>query len=149
MRYKVFLDTNILLSGIFFEGNEAKILDMIEIDLITSEDVVNELKSVTKKKLKYLGERPLEIALLEIDRALYDIEILPKDAYKEKLAEAKELIVHEKDVPILAAALYANADYLLTGDSHFFTDRIKRIAGGSGLAILLSLPAGNKKTANG
>jgi len=25
----------------------------------------------------------------------------------------------------LAAALYANADYLLTGDSHFFTDKVK------------------------
>lgn len=50
MRYKVFLDTNILLSGIFFEGNEAKILDMIEVDLMTSEDVVRELKSITKKE---------------------------------------------------------------------------------------------------
>jgi len=25
----------------------------------------------------------------------------------------------------LAAALYANADYLLTGDLHFFTDKVK------------------------
>ena len=27
MRYKVFIDTNILLSGIFFEGNESRIFD--------------------------------------------------------------------------------------------------------------------------
>ncbi len=27
MRYRVFLDTNILISGIFFEGNESKVLD--------------------------------------------------------------------------------------------------------------------------
>jgi len=127
MRYKVFLDTNILLSGIFFEGNEAKLLNVMEIDLITSEDVVRELKIVAKKKLKSLGKRPLEIALLEIDRALYDVEILPPDVYKDKLSEAKRLIAHEKDVPILAAALYADADYLLTGDSHFFTDEIKAI----------------------
>ncbi len=38
MKYKVFVDTNILLSGIFFEGNESSILDLIELDLITSED---------------------------------------------------------------------------------------------------------------
>lgn len=44
MRYRLFLDTNILISGIFFEGNESKILDMTEIDLITCEDVVEELK---------------------------------------------------------------------------------------------------------
>jgi len=30
MRYKVFVDTNILLSGIFFEGNESRILDLYE-----------------------------------------------------------------------------------------------------------------------
>ena len=127
MRFRIFLDTNILISGIFFEGNEAKLLDMIELDLITSEDVVDELRRIAKKKLKYLGERTLEIALLEIDRALCDMEILPRERYREKLSKAKELITHEKDTPILAAALYANVDYLLTGDSHFFTDKVKAV----------------------
>jgi predicted nucleic acid-binding protein len=127
MRFRIFLDTNILISGIFFEGNEAKILDMIELDLITSEDVVDELRRIAKKKLKYLGERTPEIALLEIDRALCDMEILPRERYREKLSKAKELITHEKDTPILAAALYANVDYLLTGDSHFFTDKVKAV----------------------
>lgn len=41
MRYRVFIDTNILLSGIFFEGNESKVLDLLEVDLITSEDVLD------------------------------------------------------------------------------------------------------------
>ena len=31
MRYRIFLDTNVLLSGIFFEGNEAKLLLYLEI----------------------------------------------------------------------------------------------------------------------
>ena len=53
MRYKIFVDTNILLSGIFFEGNESRILDLVELDLVTSEDVVDELRKVVKKKLKY------------------------------------------------------------------------------------------------
>jgi len=35
VRYKVFIDTNILLSGIFFDGNESRILDMVELDLLT------------------------------------------------------------------------------------------------------------------
>ena len=125
MRYRIFLDTNILISGIFFEGNESKILDMPEVDLITCEDVVYELKNVTKKKLKYLNQRNLEIALMEVDRALSDIEILPREKYLEKALEAEGLIADKKDIPILAAALYANTDYLLTGDSHFFTDKVK------------------------
>mgnify|MGYP001567952480 CR=1 FL=1 len=39
--------------------------------------------------------------------------------YVGKLAKAKKLIAHGKDIPLLAAALYSKADYLLTGDSHF------------------------------
>jgi len=35
MKYKVFVDTNVLLSGIFFEGNESSVLDLVELDIIT------------------------------------------------------------------------------------------------------------------
>jgi len=56
-----------------------------------------------------------------------DIEILPKEQYAKLLANARELISHKKDVPILAAALAFRADYLLTGDARFFIDKIKAI----------------------
>jgi len=125
MRYRVFLDTNILLSGILFEGNESKILDLVEIDLVTSEDVVDELHDVVRKKLKYLKERTFEIALAETEKALRDISIIPRAKYNHKIKEAKKLIRHKKDVPILAAVLYAKPDYFLTGDGHFDEDRIK------------------------
>jgi len=127
MKYKVFVDTNVLLSGIFFEGNESSILDMVELNLLTSEDVVNELRKVVRKKLKYLKERTFEIALAEIEKALSDIVIIPRTKYSHKLKEAEFLIKHKKDIPILAAVLYAKPDYFLTGDAHFFTDHIKSI----------------------
>ncbi len=127
MRYRVFLDTNILISGIFFHGNESKILDMTEIDLITCEDVVEELKKITVKKLKYLGERSLEIALSELDRALSDIEVIPKAGYAKKLKTAEQLINHRKDIPILAAGLEVSPDYFISGDAHFFTEKVKNI----------------------
>ena len=113
MRYRIFLDTNILISGIFFDGNESKILDMPEVDLITCEDVVYELKNVTKKKLKYLDQRNLEIALLKVDTALSNIDILPREKYLEKSLEADVLIAHKKDIPILAAALRIQVPELL------------------------------------
>lgn len=125
MRYRVFLDTNIFLSGIFFEGNESKVLDLVELDLITSEDVVDELHEVVRKKLRYLKERTLEIALAETEKALSDIVIIPHSKYSQKIKEAEKLIRHKKDVPILAAVLYAKPDYFLTGDGHFDEDRIK------------------------
>jgi predicted nucleic acid-binding protein len=127
MRYKVFLDTNILVSGIFFEGNESRILDLVELDLVTSEDVVDELRKVVKKKLKYLKERPFEIAISETEKAITDISIIPRSKYNHKLKEAEALVTYKKDVPILAAVLYAKPDYFLTGDGHFFTDKIKSI----------------------
>jgi predicted nucleic acid-binding protein len=125
MRYKVFVDTNILLSGIFFEGNESYILDMVELDLITSEDALDELQRIVRKKLKYLKERTFAIALAETEKALSDIIIIPRRQYRHKLKEAASLIRHKKDIPILAAVLYAKPDYFLTGDAHFFTDSIK------------------------
>lgn len=127
MRFKVFIDTNILLSGVFFEGNESKILDLVEIDLVTSEDVVEELRKVVKKKLKYLKERTFEIAIAETEKALSDISIIPQAKYNHKLKEAEGLITHKKDIPILAAVLYAMPDYFLTGDAHFFVDKVKRV----------------------
>jgi len=127
MKYKVFVDTNVLLSGIFFGGNESGILDMVELNLITSEDVVNELRKVVRKKLKYLKERTFEIALAEIEKALSDIVIIPRSKYSHKLKEAEFLIKHKKDIPILAAVLYIKPDYFLTGDGHFFTDNIRSV----------------------
>ena len=128
MKYKVFVDTNILLSGIFFEGNESSILDFVELNLITSEDAVAELRRVVRKKLKYLKEGTFEIALVEIEKALADIVVIPRTKYSHKLREAEFLIKHKKDIPILAGVLYVKPNYFLTGDAHFFSDNIKSIA---------------------
>ena len=127
MRFKVFVDTNILLSGIFFKGNESMILDLVELDLVTSEDIIDELKKVVGKKLKYLKERTFEIAFAETEKALSDIAVIPRIKYNHKLKDAEILIKHKKDIPILAAVLYSKPDYFLTGDSHFFIEEIKRI----------------------
>src|SRR4030042_326735 len=127
MKFKVFVDTNILLSGIFFEGNESSILDMVELDLITGEDAVHELRMVVRKKLKYLKERTFEIAIAETEKALTDIVVIPRTKYSHKLKEAEFLVKHKKDIPILAAVLYAKPDYFVTGDAHFFTDNIKSV----------------------
>ncbi|OGF67207.1 MAG: hypothetical protein A2Y62_11805 [Candidatus Fischerbacteria bacterium RBG_13_37_8] len=127
MKIKLFLDTNILISGIFFEGNESEILDLSGPHLITCEDAIDELYRIAKKKFCNFHERTFEIALMEIERALYDINIIPKAKYQDKIVTAKKLISHDKDIPILAAAIYAKADYLLTGDSHFFSNTVRKV----------------------
>jgi len=42
MKYKVFVDTNILLSGIFFEGNESSILNILNVT--TAKDFLAKIK---------------------------------------------------------------------------------------------------------
>ena len=139
MKYKVFVNANVLLSGIFFEGNESSILDLVELDLITNEDAVVELRRVVRKKLKYLKERTFEIALAEIEKALADIVVIPRTKYSHKLKEAEFLIKHKKDIPILAAVLYVKPDYFLTGDAHFFTDNQQRPVNSRHKCILLNI----------
>ncbi len=82
---------------------------------------------MVRKKLKYLKERTFEIALVEIEKALADIVVIPRTKYSHKLREAEFLIKHKKDIPILAGVLYVKPNYFLTGDTHFFTDNIKSI----------------------
>lgn len=56
-----------------------------------------------------------------------DISIIPRAKYNHKLKEAESLITHKKDIPILAAVLYVMPDYFLTGDGHFFVDKVKQV----------------------
>lgn len=126
MRYRLFLDTNVLLSGTFFEGNESRILDLIEVDLVTCEDVIDELHKVVHKKLKYLKDRTFEIAIAEVERACSDIDVLSRSQYRKLIPAAGRLITHRKDVPVLAAVLASKPDVFITGDSHFFVEKIKK-----------------------
>ncbi|MCX2818685.1 hypothetical protein EGH25_04885 [Haladaptatus sp. F3-133] len=49
-RHTVFVDTNILVSGIFFDGPEAELLDTRGIRLVTAEVCKEELKDVSSRK---------------------------------------------------------------------------------------------------
>ncbi len=100
---------------------------MIGVNFVTCEDAVNELQGITKKKLKYLGIRSFEIAIVELQRALSDIEIIPRVKYIKKMKIAEQLINYKKDIPILAAVFTVAPDYFITGDKHFFTEKIRNI----------------------
>jgi len=128
VRRKVFVDTNVLISGIFFKGNESKLLSMSNIDLITSDTVVEELKEVVKRKLKSLKTENLRIAFEKIDLALKDFtKIVKEEESQPELKRALKLISNEKDVKILAAALVIKTDHFVTGDEDFFIPEIKKV----------------------
>jgi putative PIN family toxin of toxin-antitoxin system len=124
-KLKVFVDTNILISGIFFRGNESKLLQNPQLDIITSQTAVNELKSVIKNKFISLKTESLKIAIEEADRALQDISVIKEGKYAKYIKEAGRMLNGKNDIKIMAAVLYSKPDFFITGDKHFYNNTVK------------------------
>ena len=102
------LDTNILISGIFWKGLPQRIVDLAsadEIESITTQEILEEVKAVLER---------LDVPLQKIEEIIKDIM-----SYSRLIA-AKKVVVKDlrdfKDVKIIACALSAQADYIVTGD---------------------------------
>ncbi|MEK7597037.1 MAG: putative toxin-antitoxin system toxin component, PIN family [Patescibacteria group bacterium] len=107
---KAVLDTNILISALFFGGKPREIFDLIlekEFIGITSPYIIFELKDVLRRKKFDIDEERIEEA---VD--------LIKEYFEEVNLQTKlNLIKHNHpDNKILALAIDAKADYLITGD---------------------------------
>ena len=119
---RVFLDTNILVSGMVFAGNERKLLNAIidgKLGLVLSADVINEANLVLIKKF------PKQAVLFPLFLRLVKHERIPKSAYKSSEEQYSKLVGDKADVPILAAAATSRSDYLVTGDKGLLS--LKRV----------------------
>lgn len=105
---RVFLDTNVLVSGFATRGLSADVVRLLlaEHDLLTSETVLAESRRVLRKKLGVLAEKVREIE--ELLRR-YHVEPLPE-------AESPVEVRDPDDELILASAVAAGAEVLVTGD---------------------------------
>jgi predicted nucleic acid-binding protein len=120
---KVFLDSNVLLSGFFSDrGAPRIILDLLTLKLpmligATGRYNLTEVERNLKKKMpealplyyKYLPKLDLEVV------ALPSIETV----------ESMRGAIADKDIPVLASALACGADYLITGDKKDFGNQRK------------------------
>jgi predicted nucleic acid-binding protein len=130
---KLFLDANVLVSAAWKEGSEiAQIWKMEGVRLITSNFVMGEVQ----RNL----HQPSQIERLR--GLMRSVQILSF----EKLLEIPEAIaLPEKDRPVLAAAVQAQADQLVSGDKKHFgawygmTIRGVRITAPTELLALLRL----------
>ncbi len=109
---KIFLDTNILISGIFFIGNESRVLSLPNIELITSDVAVMELKEVVSRKFASLKIEPKRIAFQEIEKALGDIKVIGWRESARYLKEASELVKRENDRKTQGLQLFLVSKYL-------------------------------------
>ncbi|MFZ5996868.1 MAG: PIN domain-containing protein [Nitrospirota bacterium] len=118
-KLRLFLDSDVILSGLFSEkGAPRLILDLLSLGFpmlkgITGEYNIMEIERNLHKKLS--GALPLYHKYLSV----LDLEIIPLPP----LEEIKRLAGHiaDKDIPVLASAIAARADFLITGDKKDFS----------------------------
>ena len=110
---RIFLDINVLVSGIVFRGNERRLLDAVidgDFKLVLSPDVISEVRAVLERKF------PKIAVLFPVFLRLVEHEEITKSTYKDYEKEYLILIEDKTDLHILAAAKVSGADYLVTGD---------------------------------
>lgn len=129
-KLRVFLDSNVIFSGLYSsDGAPGIILQRFiegELMVVISQQVLEEVVRTIKKKLP--GALPALRRLL--------VSITPeigKDPSLEEVTHWAE-VIYPDDAGVLAAAVAAQPDYLITGDKHFFEN--PSIAGKSGLHIV-------------
>jgi putative PIN family toxin of toxin-antitoxin system len=105
---KVFLDTNVLVSGFATRGLCADVIHLVlaEHELITAEVVLTELKRVLKQKIRLPSEQIQKI-----------LTFLESQTVQPKPISLSSIPVRDEDDQwVLASALAAKADVFVTGD---------------------------------
>jgi predicted nucleic acid-binding protein len=117
-RRKVFLDSNVLLSGLFSDkGAPRIILDLLTLHLpilagATGRYNLMEVERNLKKKM------PAAIPLYHeyLPKLGLEVVALPTQETVRSMAG----IIAEKDIPVLASAIACRVEYLITGDKKDF-----------------------------
>lgn len=115
---RVFLDSNVILSGLFSDtGSPRIILDIISLNLpiiqaLTGRYNIIEIERNLKKKM------PSAISVYNDYLPKLNLEIISMPS----TAAIKNLSGHtsDKDIPVLASAITVKADFLVTGDKRDF-----------------------------
>lgn len=121
---RVFIDTNVLVSAIAFNGKERELLHLAldgEIKPILSDYVLMEARKVIEDKF------PVHVPRLQWALALLEYEPVT-DLDSAVITWVAGLVRDPGDVDVLAAILTAGPDYAVTGDKDLLTDEIKAIA---------------------
>ncbi len=105
---KVFLDTNVLVSGFATRGLCADVIRLVlaEHEFITADVVLTELKRVLKHKIQLPGEQIQEIMTF----------LESQTGHPKPISPSSIPVRDEDDQWVLASALAAKADVFVTGD---------------------------------
>lgn len=111
---KIFLDANVIVSGLLYGGNESLLLECGKLRLCrlyTNQYVLKEVERTLHKSLFGLNDEEIDEILSYLFRCVKIME----DPSLTEIEHAFEIINDKKDAPVLAGAL-KNFDYFVTGD---------------------------------
>jgi len=121
---RLFLDTNVLISGLLFPGNEALLLELADrglVKLVISQEVIGEAGNAFQEKW------PARLHVLQTFLSDVEYELAPMPTRADVEASA-QLVRDPKDAPILAGIILAKPDFAITGDKDLLTDEVRAIA---------------------
>ena len=110
---RVVVDTNVLISAIFWTGKPKQILNKVrreEITFLTSEFILEELRDVLTRE-----DKPFKLSDQEAERVVAGMRNL---AVLVKIDSHMSVCRDENDNRVLECAIDGNADCIITGDSH-------------------------------
>lgn len=121
---RIFIDTNTLISGLLFSGNEERILDLAiggKIKLVMSKQAIDETKSTLVRKFE-LNPALSSVVVMGWSKIAEIVNVSKEEAEKFKR------LVGMKDARILAAAVKSRAKFFVSGDRIFHREEVKRVA---------------------
>ncbi|MFH1458549.1 MAG: putative toxin-antitoxin system toxin component, PIN family [Candidatus Omnitrophota bacterium] len=107
---KVILDTNVLISSLFWKGSSRHIVDLAiasKIKSVTSPEIMEEVEAVLYEDFPQVPYEKIEWIIRDI--LSYSQLIIPRRVTVKRLRDSK-------DTKIIACALNAKAEYIVTGD---------------------------------
>ena len=108
---RIVLDSNVLISALFWEGNERSILEGCnsgKYASVTSHQIIKETEKVLRKKFKLPEEK--------IRAYIQDILVMSDMIFIKGILNVIEN--DPDDNMVLETALTGKADYIITGDKH-------------------------------
>jgi|SRR3989344_3223854 len=114
---KVVLDTNVWLSGIFWEGEASRIIEKVEnkiFQILISKNILSEITNVLNRESKFQEYMSnLKLNIEDLIRTILSISTLIETITKLDIIKADP-----KDNIILEVALDGKAEYIVSYDNH-------------------------------
>ncbi len=133
---KLFVDADILISGLLFQGNERLLLELGRYgtcDLVTIDYVRGEVADFLGRPQVRLSEEEQRRLMIILDRSVVAHRDPPEGNVRGALGRLRD----EDDLPVLVGFELSGADHLVTGDRELRDSTPKAVSTRQALELLL------------